>query len=312
MNYLLIRSVGICALLIGSPFAVFTSFSPLARADTLSVSPPKFDLFGSPGDVVNEKIKVRNDGASTLNYSSKVADFTANGDLGGVNISDDTKAPTTNYSLAKWVTVQPAKFSVAPGQEKILNLIIRIPENAEPGGHYASVQLSLSGSATAGSGASVVSTIDSLILLRVSGNLTEKLSLDSFTTDNNYYPNGPVNFLIRTRNSGNVHVAPTGTIVITDMFGHKTQELDVVGANVLPGSDRLNKITWDQRGMVGRYTAQLVATYGQSRQPLTASVTFIVFPPFLLALLIGLLLLIFVLVTQRKWVRKMIHNLSSD
>ena len=299
-------------MLVGMSVTSFTSLRSTAYADTLSVSPPKFDLFGSPGDVVNEKIKVRNDGTNTLNYGSKVADFTANGDLGGVNINDDPKAPTSNYSLAKWVTVQPAKFSVAPGQEKILNLVIRIPENAEPGGHYASVQLSLSGSPTAGSGASVVSTIDSLILLRVSGNLTEKLSLDSFTTDNNYYPNGPVNFLIRSKNSGNVHVAPTGTIIITDMFGHKVQELDVVGANVLPGSDRLNKVTWDQKGMVGRYTAQLVTTYGQSRQPLTASVTFIVFPPLLLALLVGVLLLLVILITQRKWVRKMIHNLSSD
>ena len=312
MNHQFIRAIGLCALLVSSSMATLTSFKGVAHADTLSVSPPKFDLFGSPGDVVNEKIKVRNDGTTTLNYGSKVADFTANGDLGGVNINDDPKAPTTNYSLAKWVTVQPAKFSVAPGQEKILNLVIRIPENAEPGGHYASVQLSLSGAPTAGSGASVVSTIDSLILLRVSGNLTEKLSLDSFTTDNNYYPNGPVNFLIRTKNSGNVHVAPTGTIIITDMFGHKAQELDVTGANVLPGSDRLNKVTWDQKGMVGRYTAQLVTTYGQTRQPLTASVTFIVFPPILLALLIGVLLLLVILITQRKWVRKMIHNLSSD
>ena len=312
MKHSAATSLRLVVLLVGTLLSVVTLCGTPAFAETLSISPPKFDLFGSPGDVVSEKIKVRNDSTSALNYDTSVADFTANGDLGGVNINDDPKAPTSNYSLAKWVTVQPVKFSVAPGQEKILNVIIKIPANAEPGGHYASVQLSLAGAPTAGSGASVVSKIDSLILLRVSGNLTEKLSLDSFTTDNNYYPNGPVNFLIRAKNQGNVHVAPTGTIIITDMFGRKAQELDFSGANVLPNSDRLVKVLWDQKGMFGRYTAQLVATYGQTRQPLSASVSFIIFPPILIAVIIGILLLTIILISQRKQLKKMIHSLSSD
>ncbi|MEI6477499.1 MAG: Fn3-like domain-containing protein [bacterium] len=284
----------------------------IAHADTLTVSPPKFELFGNPGDTVNENLKVTNSGSSDATYQTKVEDFKAAGDQGGIDLVEDPKAPKTTYSLAKWMTVEPSSFTVPAGQQKVINISIRIPKSGEPGGHYASVQVRLAGDAVVGGGASVITQLNSLILLRVSGNITEQLSLDSFKTDDSYYQHGPIAFNLRSTNTGNVHVAPSGTIVITDIFGRKVKELPLTEANALPGGSRSVNTIWEDSGYVGKYTATLVANYGQSKVPLTATTSFIIFPLLLVWICLGVIVVLLLLITQRKKVRRIINNLTRD
>jgi hypothetical protein len=299
--------------LLSSVIIVLAPFSAqLAQADTITVSPPKFELFGNPGDTVTEGLKVTNNGTAEATYQTDVEDFKASGDTGGIDLIDDPHAPKTSFSLAKWMTVEPSKFTLAAGQQKVVNITIRIPKTGEPGGHYASVQVRLADNPVVGGGASVVSQLNSLILLRVSGDITEKISLDTFNTSDNYYQHGPVKFNLKTTNSGNVHVAPTGTIVITDTFGKKVKELPLNVANVLPGASRSISTTWDDAGYIGKYTATLVATYGQGKQPLTSTTTFIIFPLFLLWIVLGVIAVIALLITQRKKVKRFINNLTRD
>ena len=304
MRLLLLIIPVITSLLLGGSVSI-------AHADTLSVTPPKFELFGAPGDTINEKLKVRNDNLAAVTYTSDAADFTASDDAGGVNIIDDPAAKRTTYSLASWVTISPKKFTVQSAGEQIVNISIKIPKDGEPGGHYATVQINFAGSAVAGGGASVVTKLDSLILLRVAGNLKENLAVDTFNTSDNYYKNGPIDFNLRAKNSGNVHVAPTGTIIINDTFGHKVKELDLASANVLPGAARVLTTTWSDTNMIGHYTATMVATYGQSKQALTATTSFYVIPSWLLYLVGVTVFVLFLLITQRKAVRRAIHNLTS-
>jgi hypothetical protein len=290
--------------------AGFTFTAPAATAATISVSPPRFELYGNPGDVLNEKIKINNPTDADITYQVELENFTAQGDEGNVDFYD----PQSNesYSLAKWITVEPTRLTVPAGQERILNYTIRIPRSGEPGGHYASVLVKLAGGDVAGGGASVQSRVGTLILLRVSGDVNEALQLENFRTDNSYYQAGPVTFNLRTKNSGNVHVAPTGTIVVTNLFGRKVKEIQLNQANVLPGASRQVKTTWEDKRLVGRYTATLVAKYGQKDQNITASTTFIVLPPAYLAVFTTILVFLFLLVTQRKKLRKIINKITSD
>ena len=284
-----------------------------ASADTQTVSPPEIQTFGNPGDVVTETLKVSNDGTNALKYQVGVADFKAAGDEGAIDLLDDPNAPSSTFSLARWVTVEPSQFSVQPGQDKNLNITIRIPANAEAGTKLASVQLKIAGATvTGGSGASVQSNLNSLILLRVSGDIKEKLDIESFRTDKGYYTNGPVALTLKSHNSGNAHVAPAGYISITNEFGKKVKEIPLREANVLPDSSRSVRMDWTETGMIGRYTATLVATYGQQRQSLAASTTFIVFPVWLAAVLLAVIVVLLLLLTQRKNVKKIINRLTSD
>jgi hypothetical protein len=303
--------IALSLVLSGSFTLVRPNHALAANTVAISVSPPRFELFGNPGDNLSEKIKVNNTSDGEITYTVSVEDFVATGEEGQVDFRDPATNKTT-YSLANWVSVEPTRFTVAAGKDYTLNFTVRIPKNAEPGGHYASVQITIAGGSVPGGGASVASRVGSLILLRVSGATTEKLTLENFDTDNNYYPTGPVTFNLRSKNEGNVHVAPTGTIVITDIFGRKVKEIPLTQANVLPGAVRQVKTVWDQKNMVGRFTASLVATYGQQHQTLAASTTFIVFPVWLIFTSIGVLIIIFLLITQRKRLKRLINNLTSD
>ena len=282
-----------------------------AHAESVTISPPKEELFGNAGDTITEKIKVSNDSPTDITYQVQVDNFTAEGDKGGVNLIDDKNAPLTNISLASWVTTEPSRFTANINSPAIVSYTIKIPKGAEPGGKYASVIIKRAGQAVQG-GDAVDTRVGSLILLRVSGDVTEKLSLDAFKTDNNYYQKGPVSFSLRTTNTGNVHVAPQGRIVITDTFGHKVDEIALSQANVLPTSSRVVQTTWGNSKLIGRYTATLVATYGQQNETLSATTSFIVMPIWLVIVLLALLLTIVLLITQRRGIKRIINRLTSD
>ncbi len=282
---------------------------PSAHADTVSIIPPKFEVFGNPGDTLTEKLKVNNSSVTEGTYQVQVEDFRAQGDDGSVDLVEDG-SPRTSYSLASWITTEPSSFTVAAGQEKVVTFTIKIPKTGEPGGHYASVLIKKAGQTAPGS-ASVDSRIGSLVLLRVSGNVTESLTLDSFTTDS-YSQYGPVNFKLLFTNNGNVHIAPTGTIVISNLFGQKVKEIPVSGANVLPGANRLVTATWDSTNLVGRYTATYQATYGTPKQNLAATVSFVVFPVYLIFVVIIVIALVYLLIAKRKSLKRLINNITSD
>lgn len=308
-----LRLLSAATLILISTVVFMGSRPSTAHALSLTISPPRYELIANPGDVVNETLKVHNDTTADATYQTAVQDFTAADDTGGISVSDDPNTPQTAYSLARWVTVEPTQFTVPAGKEETVAIRIVVPQNAEPGGHYATVEVRIAGGSLDGqSGASVQSRLNSLILLRVTGAITEALKLDSFKTTEPYYAQGPATFVLRNINTGNVHVAPTGTIVITDMFNRKVKELPIPEANVLPGSARLLNIAWTDKLPIGRFTATLVATYGQSKAPLTASTTFIVFPPSLAIIIILVILIIIFLIVKRRSLKKILHSLTSD
>jgi len=154
-----------------------------------------------------------------------------------------------------------------------------------------------------------------LVLLRVSGNVSEEASIETFEAPK-YSQSGPVPITLRLKNNGNVHIRPKGTIIITDLFGRKVEELPLRGANVLPDAVRKMETVWEKDNLLGHYTATLVATYGQQNLPLTAATSFTVISP-LAAILLGTALLagfIFIisLFTGRKRLKKAFKAFTSS
>lgn len=286
----------------------------IAKAQTsgaagLTIVPPSFELYANPGEKISEKIKVRNNSDSANTFQVIVEDFKAVGEDGSVDLVDDQS--NTTYSLAKWVFPEPKQFTLAGKEEKEIPFSINVPKDAEPGGHYASVLINIGGGKLEGGGATVSSRVGSLILLRVSGNVKEAANVESFKTNQAYYEKTPVTFELRMKDTGNNHINPKGTIVITNIFGKKVSEVPLKGLNVLPGAIRKMDTTWNASGfLASRYTATLVATYGSQNLPISATTSFIVFPKyFAITLLVVLLLLIFLIVGRKK-VKQLIHNLS--
>lgn len=292
--------------------AVALPVSVFAQADTkgLTVIPPKFELFANPGESVTEQIRVRNESEFPVEYTVFIEDFSSAGEEGAVNLEGET--PDPNFSLASWISPLEPNFVLQPKEERSISFSINVPKDAEPGGHYASLLFTSGGEATPGS-ASVTSRVGSLVLLRISGNVEEAAVIESFEAPS-YAQNGPVAFSLRIKNDGNVHIRPKGTIIITNLFGVKTAEIPLQGANVLPSAIRKMDTEWDKTNLLGVYTATLVATYGQQNLPLTAATRFTVASTLAVVVIgvgvVSLIIIIFSLISGRKRLKKAFKALT--
>lgn len=248
----------------------------------ITVIPPKFELFANPGDVVTETIRVRNNSDVPQTFGVLVEDFSSTGEEGKVVLEEGEES--TAYSLKSWIDLSSQNIVIQPNEEVSFPFSIVVPRDADPGGHYASVLFQLGSGEQIPGAASVQHRVGSLVLLRVSGNVVEESEIETFLAPV-YSQQGPVNFELRVKNNGTTHIRPNGTIVITNMFGQKVDEIPLNSANVFPGAVRKMDTEWNKDALLGHYTATLVATYGQQNLPLTAATKFTVASPVALILI---------------------------
>lgn len=256
-------------------FLIFAGGVHAADATNISISPLVFDLSANPGDNITNEILIRNSSSEPIVISAEAQDFVASGEEGEVNLTNNE----LTYSLSSWIQLDSGKFTLDGGQQKKVKFTIRIPFNAEPGGHYASVFAHIGPTLdNSTSGATVGQKIGSLILLKVSGNAKEAANVETFATTKNIFEKGPIDFNVRIKNDGTVHLKPKGLITITDIFGKKVADVVVDQKNVLPGSIRHMTASWSNPPAFGKFTATMLTYYGPDNQQLTSATTFWVIP----------------------------------
>jgi hypothetical protein len=263
---------------------------------SLEVSPPSQEISADPGEKITATATVRNKSNKTVPVTVRVEDFTATGDEGQVELTADSP-----YSASKWTKVSPQKFDLEPGEEREVTASISVPKSGVAGGHYGSFVFSIVPEGGDPNSAAVAQEVASLFLLRVNGDVYEKLELSSFTTKS-FFEYGPVPFEMKFINTGNVHTKPYGLINITDMFGNRVTDIVVPGKNILPNANRVIESMLNKKFLFGKYTATAIMYYGGSQNvSLTAQTSFIVFP---WKIALGLLVIIFILVKMKKRLKK--------
>jgi len=270
---------------------------------TINISPLIFDLKASPGDILKDKIKIYNPSDKKLVGEMLIENFVPSDEYGQVQIVDLEPELEKTYSLKKWIKVEPNIFEVEPRQEKIVDFTIEIPNEAEPGGRYVSLVASVGGvgSAINGEGGSqILQKVASLILLSVSGDVKENLLVDEFKGPD-FQEYGPVNFVLRLENQGTIHVRPKGFVAITNWQNEKVADLSIPQSAVLPGAKRTINISWNEKNILGKFTATLVGAYGSANQPISATWTFWIWPwKISLIILIVIILLLILFIRGRK------------
>jgi hypothetical protein len=277
-----------------SSSVLLVGLAPIAHAQQngsgLAISPPSYELSANPGDALTNSIRVDNTQNQSLDVTVNVRNFTALGEEGEVNLTDQD----STYSLAKWITVTPSSATIAAGQSQVFQYTVQVPSNAEPGGRFGSIVFKTSAKPIIGqSGVSIGQEIGSLIFLKIAGNVTERSSIVGFQTADKINQYKPVNFTLRLKNDGNVHIKPTGTITVTNFFGKKVATIPLDSHNVLPGAIRRMEAQWkDGRFIFGKYTATASVTYGSDKQIITASTSFWGLPYTIMLVCLGALILI--------------------
>lgn len=257
----------------------------------LTVHPSNFDLSAKPGTTVPKEIFVDNHSNQAVAITVNLKNFTAQGEEGSVNLTDQDNS----YALAKWITVTPSTATIPAHGSQKFTFTINIPVTAEAGGHFGSIVFAtVPPKDVKGSGAILSQQIASLILMRIPGNVNEQAEVVSLTTDKPFYEFGPVNFDMRVKNNGNIHIQPFGSLQVKNMLG-QTVDVPIEPRNILPGAIRKIPATLSNKFLLGKYTVSVTASYGSKNQPLVGYVTFYAFPVRYGAIAFIVLLILFLL-----------------
>lgn len=311
--------IGLLALLVLLP-----AYGARADSQTLTVTPPLFQISVNPGQLWQSSVKVVNSNPYDLTVYAEVVNFEAQGERGQgrfVPIMHDTDTKST---LAEWIDVGPGPYTISREQTANIPFFIEVPDNAPPGGHFAAVLISTKppkaeeGTVALGTSQAVTS----LFFLRIEGDVVEHGNIREFRSLKRFYDMPTAEFSLRFENKGNVHLQPKGNIIITNMWGKERGVIPVNYqshfGNVLPHTIRDFRFTWSGEPAfteIGRYTAEATLAYGEAgSQSVTSYTTFWVIPVRATLITIGSLIFFIVVITFmiRLYVRRMLTLAGVD
>lgn len=256
------------------------------------ISPTKVELEMKPGESASRDIMVVNRTGSTLTIEFSMEDFEGSVDpaQATVFLGDENSA----WGARKWLEPEISSIVLKHGETVTLHTKINVPKNAEPGGHYAAL-FAFSTYETEneqGSAINITSRVGTLFLIKVAGNVLEEGNL-SKPEVSRFSEYGPIDIGLVFNNQGNVHLKPSGRVIITNILGQAVAEIPVAEWVVLPESSRRNIVKWDSHYLFGRYTARAEIGYAPDGSPMIVTSTFWVIPwKIVLAIALGVVLLI--------------------
>jgi hypothetical protein len=252
---------------------IFHSLIALAQGLPVAIETTRIEITGNPGERVSSSFPFWNGTDEFLPVHLETADFAPQDEAGHVTVG--AKIPEGN-SLKDWVHPEFTDLAVAPKTEFEFRFTVDVPATADPGTHYG-VLLVATAPVSKGGGAAVQVKIGSIILVKVLGEVKEKLALESFSVPR-FAEAPPIAIEVRFRNEGTVHEAPAGDIEVRNVFGAPVATATLPIRNVLPGVVRKVEASVGEGFWLGRYTVLLHAKYGYAGQELSARNTIWVVP----------------------------------
>lgn len=217
----------------------------------LSLTPVRIEVSGNPGETLAKEITIINESEGSQTYYSSYANFEASGDTGNpsfVEAKDD---------IGTWITA-PELLTLKAQESKIVPISIKIPMDAEPGGHFGSIFFGTNPN-TPGSGVSIGAKTGILVLLSVNGNVKEAGGLVDFSTKDNkrFYNTLPVSFTYRFKNDGGDRIKPVGKITMRNIVYLPADRIDAnpTSGNILPDSTRRFNVDWVKNPRAKDYVA---------------------------------------------------------
>lgn len=254
----------------------------------LSVTPALFEMSAEPLQEWRSSIKVVNPNQYPLTVYVEPVNFLPRGEGGDGSLVPVGEGGADGVTLAEWIEVDRAAIVLAPEETKDVPFIVRVPEGAAPGGHFAAFTVSTKPPVST-PGASQIRTaqvVTALFFVRIAGDVVEQGAIREFRAEQRFVSTPDVTFALRFQNDGNVHLRPQGDIVITNMWGQERGIIPINRqahfGNVLPNSIRKFSFSWQgdlSLSDIGRYKAEVTLAYGQdARQFVTSSTHFWVIP----------------------------------
>lgn len=272
---------------------------------------PVTDVFEvTPGKTFTRTVRVINPVVKEVTLYPRALDFHTDNELGQPRFFTP-KDKTSRWTMSQWMTFSKPFLRIAPNEEEKFDVIINVPDNADPGGHYAAILFSTEPPTLDQdvSQIGVVGLVGTLLLAKVPGEVLERLTLEEFVAPR-VLITPPANFSVLFSNSGNIHLRPAGELKIRNWFGDTSAAIKINEGegNVLPESKRRFETSWQfDWKAIGKYTATTALYYGIEEKQLIATRSFIVLPIWFLAAAGLLLLLILIKILKRRGKKRIVN-----
>lgn len=279
---------------------------------SLSVSPTIFEMTANPSQRWESNLRIINNNPFELTVYAEINNFRPLGEEGAAQFLpvDDTTTPGS--TLAEWITVPSTAIVIPPEQTAQIPIVIELPADVPPGGHYAAILVGTRPPADRENASQVATAqmVSSLIFLRVTGDIIEEGSIRSFRTTQSIVETPKVDFELRFQNDGNVHLRPEGQITIFNMWGQERGRVPInqktLFGNVMRESIRSFNFSWEGEWSpvdIGRYRAEATLAYGEDARKFTYSETSFWLIPW--RALLGIILVLSVIAVLLAWLVKL-------
>lgn len=290
---------GFTAALVIAGFVGLKAVAQQAPGNGFRISPVRIDeLVIERGGSQTLELTVENLSETPTTARVIINDFVASDKENGepkLILDEDAEPPKNSFRSL----VEPLDdIELGPRESKQITATVAVPETASAGGYYGAIRFApvIADDSTGNVG--LTASVGTIVLIRVPGDLTERLDLLELSAAQNGEPksflmSGDFTVMARLRNEGDIHVKPFGKVIVKDMFGKTVHEYEFNAgderpdsrANVLPGSTRKFEEEMPKRNYFGRYTIEANLGYIQGSDKLIISrATFWYVPPWAMGL----------------------------
>jgi hypothetical protein len=269
-------------------------------------------LLLKPGERKQVQVRVINTSDQTLTIHTSALDFIVD-ENGTVPVPVDNSDATNNrWSLASWLVLTPSEQVLSPRETGVVTVVIEVPEDALPGGHYAMVVHKPSFGKTEGTGNSAASGINqmlgTLLYVTVEGVIHEEAYVTNFTFPE-FSEYGPVPYSFTVDNRSDIHITPQIGITIKNLFGKTVEAIPLESKNIFPFSTRSYEGQWNKIWGFGPYTATLTMSYGTQGQVIVSYTRFWLLP---VRIILAVVVVILTLIAAGIAVRRHILHKRND
>lgn len=222
----------------------------------ISVTPAIIDVAVKRSQTYSQKISISNVGANSLPISFDVRSLFTDQEI--------PKAYKSRYDASSWIKLSSDSGLFAPDQSKLLDFEITVPDNAPPGGHYATIVLQAL--SIESDNAIVTPEVTVTILITVAGSLKQSVEVTSSSIFPFYGTPGGLNSSgFKVTNTGNVHQIIAPELVFTH-YGEEKVVRRLAPQLILPGMSKTFDEEWALPDKRGGYKAVMRLRYGDSRK----------------------------------------------
>ncbi|MDQ2714439.1 MAG: DUF916 and DUF3324 domain-containing protein [Chloroflexota bacterium] len=213
-----------------------------------------------PGAILHNGIRVTNNGTATGTVGLYAVDSATGQTSGTVYLSHDA----VQHDVGTWITLGMQHVTLAPGESQVVPMQVTVPATMWPGQHVGGIVAENVVSEKPSNKGTLHIQVRNLTIIAVQVNLPgsqiEQLTATGIQAGgaNNYQT-----LLVGLDNSGTTMLKPTGSLQITDAYGHLLQNQSIKLDTFLPHTTITYPVYVKDHALgAGNYRATLTMTYG--------------------------------------------------